>query len=262
MDLGISRKVALVNGGSAGLGRGAALALAREKTELFITARGEEKLHKSCEQMAKETGAKITPIVADHSSDAGREKILSICPEPDILVATCSPPPFTGDFRTVDREDWEKALSLTLLSPVEFIKAVIDGMIERKWGRIVNIATGAAKYPAAMRVLSGPPRSALVNYSVAVAKQVARHGVMINTILPGMHHTDGIRDMFESQAEANGTSYDEEVAQFVKQVRIPVGRFGDAEDMGAFVALFCSEMAGYVTGQSLTIDGGMGNSIF
>ncbi|GAB5488022.1 MAG: SDR family oxidoreductase [Parasphingorhabdus sp.] len=262
MDLGITGKVALVNGGSAGLGRGAALALAHEKTELFVTARGEERLMQCCNEMVKVTGANITPIVADHSSDEGREKILSICPNPDILVATCSPPPFTGDFRTIDREDWEKALSLTLLSPVEFIKAVVDGMVERKWGRIVNIATGAAKYPAAMRVLSGPPRSALVNYSVAVAKQVAKHNVMINNILPGMHHTDGIRGMFDDQAEANGTSYDEEVAKFVKQVRIPVGRFGDAEDMGAFVALFCSEMAGYVTGQSLTIDGGMGNSLF
>ena len=262
MDLGIAGKKALVNGGSAGLGRGAALALAREKTDLFITARGEERLMAVCEELVRETGANITPIVADHSSDEGREKILSICPDPDILVATCSPPPFSGDFRTVDRADWEQALSLTLLSPVEFIKAVIDGMVERKWGRIVNIATGAAKYPAAMRVLSGPPRAALVNYTVAVAKQVARHGVTINNILPGMHHTPGIRDMFDSQAEANGTSYDEEVAKFVKQVRIPVGRFGDAEDMGIFVAMFCSEMAGYATGQSLVVDGGMGNSLF
>ncbi len=262
MDLGISGKTALVNGGSAGLGRGAALALAHEKTELFVTARGEERLAKACEDMAKETGANVTPIVADHASDEGREKILSICPDPDILVATCSPPPFTGDFRTVDQDDWEKALSLTLLSPVAYIKAVIDGMIERKWGRIVNIGTGAAKYPAAMRTLSGPPRAALVNYAVGVAKQVAKHNVMINNILPGMHHTAGSRETFDAQAEANGTSYDEEVAKFVKQVRIPVGRFGDAEDMGAFVALFCSEMAGYVTGQSLVIDGGMGNSIF
>lgn len=262
MDLGITGKVALVNGGSAGLGRGAALALAREKTELFISARGEKRLIQTCEEMVKDTGANITPIIADHSSEEGREHILSVCPNPDILVATCSPPPFTGDFRTVGREEWEEALSLTLLSPVEFIKAVIDGMIERKWGRIVNIATGAAKYPATMRVLSGPPRSALVNYTVAVAKQVARHGVMINNILPGMHHTAGSHEIFDSQAEANGTSYEEEVAKFVKQVRIPAGRFGDADDMGAFVALLCSEMAGYVTGQSLVIDGGMGNSIF
>jgi len=145
MDLGISGKIALVNGGSAGLGRGAALALAREKTELFITARGEERLHQTCEDLARQTGANITPIIADHSSDEGREKILSICPGPDILVATCSPPPFSGDFRTVGRAESEEDLSLTQLSPVEFIKAVIDGMADRKWGRIVNIATGAAK---------------------------------------------------------------------------------------------------------------------
>ncbi|MEP3724958.1 MAG: SDR family NAD(P)-dependent oxidoreductase, partial [Parasphingorhabdus sp.] len=118
MDLGITGKIALVNGGSAGLGRGAALALAKEKTELFITARGEERLHKTCEELVRETGANITPIVADHSSDEGRETVLSICPNPDILVATCSPPPFSGDFRTVGRAEWEEALSLTLLSSV------------------------------------------------------------------------------------------------------------------------------------------------
>ena len=105
MDLGITGKKALVNGGSAGLGRGAALALAREKTELYITARGEQRLLQTCDELARETGANITPIVADHSSDEGRETILSICPDPDILVATCSPPPFSGDFRTVDRAD-------------------------------------------------------------------------------------------------------------------------------------------------------------
>ncbi len=262
MDLGISGKKAIVNGGSAGLGRGAALALAREKVDLYVTARGEERLMQACEEMARETGANITPIVADHSTDEGREQILSICPDPEILVGTCSPPPFTGDFRTVGKDEWQEALDLTLLSPVEFIKAVIDGMIERKWGRIVNIATGAAKYPAAMRVLSGPPRSALVNYAVAVSKQVARHGVTINNILPGMHHTAGSHDIFDPQAEANGTSYDEEVAKFVKQVRIPMGRFGDAEELGAMVAMFCSVQASYATGQSLIVDGGMGNSLF
>ena len=262
MDLGITGRTALVNGGSAGLGRGAALALAREKTELFITARGEERLMTVCEDLVRQTGANITPIVADHSSDEGREKILSICPDPDILVATCSPPPFSGDFRTVDRADWEEALSLTLLSPVEFIKAVIDGMVERKWGRIVNIATVAAKYPGEIRVLSGATRAALTNYTVAVSKVVAKHNVIINNLLPGMHHSAFVEKQFNERAAAKGITYEEEVAEFSKLWHIAAERFGDCDDVGDMTAMFCSQQANYITGQSLVIDGGATTSTF
>ncbi|MDX1580699.1 MAG: SDR family oxidoreductase, partial [Alphaproteobacteria bacterium] len=173
-----------------------------------------------------------------------------------------SPPPMTTGFQDADPAAWQEALELTLLSPVQFINAVVDGMADRGWGRIVNIGTGAAKYPAEVRVLSGPPRAALVNYTVAVAKKVAKQGVMINNILPGMFHTEGIRGPFEERAKANGTSYDEEVESFIKNWRIPAGRFGDPEDLGAFVALFCSAQANYLCGQSLVIDGGIGNSTF
>ena len=262
MDLGIKGRKALVNGGSAGMGRGSALALAREGAELFISARGADRLAATCRSIAQETGANVHPIVADHSSDEGRDKILNVCPDPDILVATCAPPPFTEDFRDVPREEMETALRIALLSPIDYIKAVIDPMVERKWGRIVNISTGAAKYPAAMRVLSGPPRAALANYCHAIAKDVAKHNVTINSVLPGMHHTPGIEEAFAPRAAAKGRSYDEEVAAFVKAIRIPAGRFGEADDLGALVAMFCSDMASYVTGQSLVVDGGIGTSTF
>lgn len=262
MDLGIRGKRALVNGGSAGMGRGAALALAREGCEVFISARGAERLEDTCRAIAEETGTRVHPLAADHASDAGRAAILAAIPDPDIFVASCAPPPFTGDFRNVSREDFEKSVATALLSPIDYIKAVTGPMVERGWGRIVNISTGAAKYPAAMRVLSGPPRAALANYCHAISKELAPHNVTINSVLPGMHHTPGIEDVLGPRAAANGRSYDEEVAAFVKAVRIPAGRFGDAEDLGAVVAMLCSAQASFVTGQSLVVDGGMGTSVF
>ena len=207
MDLGIRGRKAIVNGGSAGMGRGSVLALANEGVELYVSARGEERLINACAEIARQTGANITPIVADHSTDEGRERILAACPEPDILVGTCAPPATTGDYRTVSVDDWNENLAITLLSPVQFMQATIDGMVERGWGRIVNIATGAAKFPTQIRILSGAPRAALVNYTVAVSKVVAKHNVMINNILPGMHHTAAIRDRYTAAAAANGTTF-------------------------------------------------------
>ena len=133
MDLGIRGRKAIVNGGSAGMGRGSVLALANEGVELYVSARGEERLVNACEEIAQQTGANITPIVADHSTDEGRERILAACPEPDILVGTCAPPATTGDYRTVSVDDWNENLAITLLSPVQFMQATIDGMVERGW---------------------------------------------------------------------------------------------------------------------------------
>ena len=262
MDLGIKGRKAIVNGGSAGMGRGASLALAVEGAEVYISARSEQRLYRSCEDIGSETGAKVTPIVADHSTSEGREIILQACPEPDILVTNCSPPAYTGDYATIEREDWFDNLDVTLLSPVELMKKVVPGMVERGWGRVVNIGTGAAKYPAEGRILSGPPRAALVNYSVAVAKAVAKHNVMINNLLPGMHHTAAIEGRYNAAAKANRTTYDEEVQKFIEEWRIPANKFGDAKHFGAFVAIFCSEQASFVTGQSLVVDGGQTNSTF
>ncbi|ATE65717.1 SDR family NAD(P)-dependent oxidoreductase [Rhizorhabdus dicambivorans] len=262
MDLGISGRKAIVNGGSAGLGRSAVLALAREGVEVFVSARTEHRLLRTCEEIAQETGGRITPICADHSSAMGRAKILAACPDPDILVGTCAPPPLTPDYRAITDEQWRECIDISLLSPVEFMRSVLDGMVERKWGRVVNIATVAAKYPGEIRALSGSTRAALVNYTVAVSKVVAKHNVMINNLLPGMHHTATVHKQFSELAEARGSSYGEEVAAFAKEWHIPSERFGEADDVGAFVALFCSEYANYVTGQSLVIDGGATRSTF
>jgi len=261
MDLGIRGRKAIVNGGSAGLGKASALALAREGVELFISARGEARLLAACDEIVRETGASVTPIVADHGTDAGRERVLAACPAPDILVGTCSPPPMTPDRRTITQGHWRESLETGLLSPVQFIEATIDGMAERGWGRIVNITSGAVKYPHELRILSGAPRAALVNYSVAVSKAVASRNVTINNLLPVMHHTDGIHAVYQAKADENGTSLEEEIDKALQWMRIPAGRFGNADDFGAFVALFCSQFANYVTGQSLVIDGGVGTSL-
>lgn len=262
MELGIRGRKAIVNGGSAGMGRSSVLALAREGVEVYVSARGEARLEKTCEEIASETGSKVIPVAADHSTDEGREKILSVCPEPDILVGTCTPPPMTPDYRTITVDDWRKTFDISLLSPIQFMQATTDGMAERGWGRIVNIATVAAKYPGQIRILSGSPRAALINYSVAVAKEVAQHNVVINNVLPGMFHTPSVLENFSGRAAEQGISYDEAVKNFIEEWRIPAKKFGNPDDVGAFVALLCSEFAGYVTGQSIVMDGGATNSTF
>jgi len=262
MDLGIAGRKAIVNGGSAGMGKSAALALAREGVDVFVSARGEERLLRTCEEIASQVSAQVTPICADHSTEEGRERILVACPEPDILVGTCAPPPMTPDYRAITQDQWRSAIDISLLSPVEFMRRVIDGMRERKWGRIVNIATVAAKYPAEIRVLSGATRAALANYCGAVALVAAKDNVIINNLLPGMHHSATVEEQFTGWAKANGTTYEEEVAKFAVKWNIAAGRFGDCDDVGAMTAVFCSEFANYVTGQNLVIDGGATRSTF
>jgi len=262
MDLGIRGRKAIVNGGSAGIGKSAALALAREGAELFISARGEDRLRTACADIASETGAKVTPVVADHSSAEGRQRILALCPEPDILVGTCAPPPMTPDYSAITEEQWRECIDISMLGPIEFMRRVTGGMVERRWGRIVNIATVAAKYPAEIRALSGSTRAALTNYAVAVSKVVAQHNVMINTVLPGMHYTATVDELFNARAKAKGITFEQEVEQFIDEWRIPTRTFGEADDAGAFVAMFCSEFAKFTTGQSLVIDGGSTNSTF
>ncbi len=262
MDLGIRGRKALVNGGSAGLGKGAAKALAAESVELYLSARGADRLEATAEEIRLATGAKVVTIAADHSSEAGREAILAACPDPDILVGTCSPAPFTPDFREVTVEQWQEHLATGLISPIEFIRATIDGMCERGFGRIVNISTGASKFPNEIRTLSGPPRAALSNYTVGVAKAVAKHNVTINNLLPGMHHTAAAEERFGQMAKEQGTSYDQVVDDWIREWRIPAEKFGDIDDFGSICALLCSAQASYIVGQSLVVDGGATTSTF
>jgi 3-oxoacyl-[acyl-carrier protein] reductase len=262
MDLRIRNRRAIIAGASAGLGYSSAMALAREGVTLFISARGEERLRNAVETIARETNASVTPVVADHGTREGRQALMKACPQPDILVITCSPPKATEDFREISEEDWYGSVTTTFVGPVELIKAAVDGMADRRWGRIVNIATGAAKHPTELRLLSGPTRSALVNYTVALSKRFAKDNVILNNLLPGLHATPGLEKMLSDRAERNGSSYAFEEQRLIEFFDMPTKRLADPDDFGAFCALLCSDYANSVVGQNLVIDGGTIHGMF
>jgi 3-oxoacyl-[acyl-carrier protein] reductase len=260
VDLGIAGRTAIVAGGSAGLGEASARALAAEGVRLFISARGEDRLKAAAAAIARDTGVQVTPVVADHGTVEGRAALLAACPEPDILVITCSPPRQTEDYLEITVEDWRESLDVTLIGPIELMKGCLEGMANRGFGRVVNIATVGAKTPQEWRLLSGPPRSALVNFVHAVSKRYIARNVTMNNLLPGMFFTPTSRERFEEWALENKRSFDEEVHAFaVDRLRIPAGRFGEVEELAPFCALLCSAHTTFMTGQSIVIDGGRAN---
>lgn len=262
MELGIKGRRAVIAGGSAGMGKECALALAREGVEIHLSARGEARLQAAAQEIAAATGTRVVPVVADHGTAEGRTRLLEACPEPDILVITCSPPRFLESYLDPEPEEWMSALSTTLIGPVELMRATVGGMARRGFGRVVNIGTIAAKRPHESRLLSGPPRAALSNYTAAIAGGLAKHNVAINNILPGMFQTAGMQERFEAQARQNGTTYEQEANQWIAHVGIPALKLGDARDIGALCALLCSQYASFIVGQSIVVDGGQLTSTF
>ncbi|RYF87780.1 MAG: SDR family NAD(P)-dependent oxidoreductase, partial [Caulobacteraceae bacterium] len=186
MDLNIRGRTALIAGGSAGMGKAAAQALAGEGADIVLSARGEERLRAAAAEIAAATGAKVTAVVADHATAEGRAVLAAACPAADILVISVSPPAAVADFRAIGEADWLGSVNSGLVGPVELMRHYSEGMAARRWGRIVNIATVAAKFPSETRLLSGPARSALVNWCAAVGRRLARDNVTINCLLPGM----------------------------------------------------------------------------
>jgi 3-oxoacyl-[acyl-carrier protein] reductase len=262
MDLGIRGKKAIVVGGSAGMGKSAAMALAREGVELTIMARGEERLVAAALEIATETGANVTRVVGDLNTPAGREAVLKACAAPDILIISGGVPRILTGYEEVTEKDWLESFNTELISSVELIKATVSGMADRGYGRVVNIASLAAKTPVEARLLSGPMRSALINYSGVVARKLASKNVTINNILPGWFHTAGTRGLFDSKATANGTSYEVEALKWAQTLGIPSAKIGNPEDVGAFCALLSSKYASYVVGQSIAMDGGLLRTVF
>lgn len=262
MELGIRGRKAIVAGGSAGMGKDCALALAREGVDIVLSARGEARLLATADEIALETGRKVMPVVADHGTVEGRSQLLAACPAPDILVITCSPPRFLASYLEPEPDEWMDALSTTLVGPVELMRATVGGMAERGFGRVVNIGTIAAKRPHESRLLSGPPRAALCNYAAAISSGLAKSNVAINNILPGMFYTAAMQDRFEALAGQNGTTFEQEVEKWIVQVGIPANKLGDTKDVGALCALLCSQYASFIIGQSIVIDGGQLSSTF
>jgi len=253
MDLGLAGRKALVCAASKGLGKGCALALAREGVELTITARGAETLEATAEAIRRATGAKVTTVAGDITTEAGREAALAACPEPDILVNNAGGPP-PGDFRDWDRDAWIKAIDANMLTPIFLTTAVVDGMAARGFGRIVNITSSAVKAPIAELGLSNGARSGLTGFIAGVARQMAGKGVTINGLLPGAFDTDRLRGGINAAAQRSGQ--DSEAIADRRRAAIPAGRFGQPDEFGAACAFLCSVHAGYITGQNILIDGG------
>ncbi len=253
MDLGIAGRHALVCASSKGLGRGCAFALAREGVTLTIVARAPAALEATAQELRRETGRLPETVVADVATEAGRAAILAACPAPDILVTNAGGPP-PGNFRDWGRDEWIAALDATMLAPIALIRATIDRMIERRFGRIVNITSSAVKAPIDVLGLSNGARSGLTGFIAGLAREVAQHGVTINNLLPGTFDTDRLRATLRVWAGAHGVTPEEEAA--AQAAQNPTRRFGTSEEFGALCAFVCSVHAGYITGQNLLIDGG------
>ena len=253
MDLGIKGKTALVCAASKGLGKGCAQALAREGVSLVITARGKEALEATAEEIRKSTGAKVIAIAGDIATPEGRAAALAACPSPDILVNNAGGPP-PGDFRSWSRDDWLKAIDANMLTPIELIKATIDPMIARRFGRIVNITSAAVKMPIDVLGLSNGARTGLTGFVAGLSRKVAQHGVTINNLLPGPFDTARLRSVTAMRAKAQGIATED--ALDATRNAIPARRVGTAEEFGATCAFLCSVHAGYIVGQNILIDGG------
>ena len=253
MDLGIGGKSALVCAGSKGLGKGCAMALAGEGVNLTIVARGKEALEATSDEIRSASGAKVTTVATDITTETGRQQVLAACPEPDIIVNNAGGPP-AGDFRNFSHEDWIKALEANMLTPIELIKATVDGMIKRKFGRIVNITSAAVKAPIPILGLSNGARAGLTGFIAGLSRQTPMHNVTINNILPGAFATDTMKSRMTAMAKQAGKTVDEIAQQRLNT--IPAGRFGNPLEFGQLCAYICSAQASYITGQNFLIDGG------
>jgi 3-oxoacyl-[acyl-carrier protein] reductase len=253
MDMGIAGRTALVCAASKGLGRGCAEALAAEGVNLVIAARTVETLEATAEAIRATTGVEVKTVACDITTPEGRMAALAACPEPDILVNNAGGPP-PGDFRNFTHDDWIRALEANMLTPIELIRATIDPMIARGFGRIVNITSSAVKAPIDVLGLSNGARSGLTGFVAGLARKVARDGVTINNLLPGLFDTDRIATTLTAQAKAQHVSVDE--ARKQRMASIPAGRFGNRDEFGRACAFLCSVHGGYITGQNWLLDGG------
>ena len=257
MNFGLNGKRALVCAASKGLGRACATALAREGVAVTITARTAATLEETAAAIRAETGATVTAVPGDITTEEGRAAALAACPDPDILVNNAGGPP-PGDFRTWEREDWLRALDANMLTPIMLTRAVIDGMIARRFGRIVNITSASVKSPIPALGLSNGARAGLTGFMAGLARQVARHNVTVNALLPGPFATDRLRTTARTAAEARGVPVEEIIAERARAN--PAGRNGDPAEFGDACAFLCAASSGFIVGQNLVLDGGAFNA--
>ncbi|WP_160122841.1 SDR family oxidoreductase [Rhodovarius lipocyclicus] len=253
MELGIAGRTAIVCAASKGFGRGCAMALAREGVNLVIAARGGEALEATAAEIRAATGVQVTTVQADVTTEEGRAALLAACPNPDILVTNAGGPP-PGDFASFTLDDWRRAVEANMLTPIALIQATVRGMVERGFGRIVNITSASVRAPIASLELSNGARAGLTGAVSALARKVASHNVTINNLLPGPFDTDRIKNNWTKAAATSGRSLEEVGRESIKH--IPAKRLGRPEEFGAACAFLCSGHAGFITAQNILLDGG------
>jgi len=258
MDLGIAGRRAIVCASSKGLGRGCAEALAAAGVHLVLNARGAEALEATAAAIAaRHPAIGVIPVAADITTEAGRDAVLDACPDPDILVTNAGGPP-PGLWSDWSREDFIAALDANMLAPVALMQAVLPGMMDRGWGRIVNITSQSVKAPIPALGLSNAARTGLTGFVAGTSRQVAPNGVTINNLLPGIHATDRADALDGGVAAAEGISIAE--ARIRREATIPARRYGTAAEFGATCAFLCSVHAGFIVGQNILLDGGATNA--
>jgi len=253
MELGIRGRTALVFGGSRGLGRAAALSLAGEGVAVTIAARTRETLEQAAADITAKSGLRVTPVVADLTKAEGRAAALAVCPTPDILINNADGPA-PGDFRNWTRDTWIETLDAVMLGPILMMRAVVDGMIERRFGRIINVSSRTVKSPQAELGLSNGSRAGLIGFVAGLARSTVKHNVTINNILPGIFDSDAQKQHIRRIVPMTGKSFEQLWDERARET--PAARYGDVREFGDYCAFLCSAQAGYITGQNLLIDGG------
>ncbi len=255
MNFGIEGKTAIVCGASGGLGRACAIALAQEGVNVVLAARTLDKLQTVAQDIhSNSRDVTVMTVACDISTVEGREILLSASSSPDILVNNGGGPPF-GDYKDLTLQAWQDALNANMLAPIELIRQTIGPMIERRFGRIINVTSSAVKAPIDILSLSNGARMGLTGYVAGVARKVAAHNVTINNLLPSLISTERTAAMTSARAKKAGMDYDRFEADQISQ--IPAGRFGTPEEFGAVCAFVCSKHTGYMTGQNFLVDGGL-----
>ena len=254
MDLGIAGRKAIVCASSRGLGRACAHRLAEAGCEVVVNGRDKAKTESTAADIAKATGAKVTPVVADVATPAGQAALFAAMLEPDILVNNYAGPPFR-DFRELDRQKMIDGVVGNMIVAIELIQKVIDPMSKRKFGRIVNITSGSVRMPLGGLDLSSGARAGLTAFLAGVARQVAANNVTINFLLPGSFATDRLESNMQSVAKNQNITVEQ--AKVARTATVPAKRFGEPDEFGAACAFLCSAHAGYITGQNLLMDGGV-----
>lgn len=260
MDLRIKGRHALVCGGSKGLGHAAAESLAREGVNLTIVARTAGTLEDAAAQLRTEHGVAVIPVAADVTTREGREAVLAACPDPDILVANPGMRQTPDDFRTLDRAGWDDWMEAHFFASLELIRAVVPGMVERKFGRIVNISVSFIKFPQVNFGHSHAARLALAGAIASMVRELVKDNVVINSVLPGFFDTDALQTNLHGHAARGNTSYEAIVADRLRTT--PAGRFADPAECGDLIAYLCSAQNGYMTGQNIVNDGGVYQGLF